>query len=64
MHGIRVETRFNDDMIEQTIRGPGLSGEIIIKSIIRLKEQGVRDALISLGWTPPNRKGSNDAKPS
>jgi hypothetical protein len=50
-----VETMFNKEIIKQsTLLKDG--DEVIssvVSNIIRLEEQGVRDALIRLGWTPP-----------
>jgi len=43
---IFIDTEFNDDVISSSVRG-------ISKEVIRLKDEGVREALIKLGWTPP-----------
>lgn len=58
---IRIETKFNEYEIRQSM----ISDNDIIRNhvddVIKLKEQGVIDALISLGWTPPKGvKGSNE----
>ena len=50
---IHVNTRFNSDMIEQSIQNDTAPFDKITKQVIQLKEQGVIDALIALGWTPP-----------
>lgn len=53
---ITVVTRFNDERIEQHEEWDlGWKDEIQIKAreLIALKEEGVRKALIELGWTPP-----------
>lgn len=53
MSKIRIETTFNSDEIRQTIHGHGCVEDQIIQSVIKLKDEGVRKALIELGWTPP-----------
>lgn len=49
-----VSTKFNKDLIVQET---GFSGSDQIlgmaRNVIQLQEQGVREALIKLGWTPP-----------
>lgn len=57
---IKVVTNFNADIIEQHIEG--LDFDYKVKEIIRLKDGGVRKALIDLGWTPPqhNSTGEDD----
>lgn len=52
-HEIRIETTFNNDEIRQTMHGHGCVEDQIIQSVIKLKDEGVRKALIELGWTPP-----------
>ena len=53
MSEIRIETTFNNDEIRQTMHGHGCVQDQIIQSVIKLKDEGVRKALIELGWTPP-----------
>lgn len=50
-----VETKFNKELIKQsTVLSDGNSViSSVVSNIVRLEEQGVRDALIKLGWTPP-----------
>lgn len=56
---IKVNTRFNKDIIESEIDyGVIDTRQQVVKNIIKLQEQGVRDALIALGWTPPVEKTS------
>lgn len=52
---LKVTTRFNKEMIEQSvIAGAGIDiHQQFVKRILNLQDQGVRDALIKLGWTPP-----------
>ena len=49
-----VNTKFNKDLI---IQETGFSGSDrnsdMARNVIQLQEQGVREALIKLGWTPP-----------
>ena len=49
---IAVETRFDDSMIVQEIHGAS-HGESLVKSVIRLKEDGARKALSELGYMEP-----------
>jgi len=50
---VTVTTEFNDEILIQSVR----TGKEIIErtafDIVKLKERGIRDALIALGWTPP-----------
>ena len=59
MSEIKVVTKYNSDLIEQSIEGVGIEqfgfGQIS-RQIIQLKEDGVRKALIELGWTPPEKE--------
>jgi hypothetical protein len=51
----KVETKFNKDLIKQSLIFSNGEGVISsqVSNIIKLQEQGVKDALIKLGWTPP-----------
>ena len=49
---IAVETRFDESMIVQEIHGAS-NGESLVKSVIRLKEDGTRKALSELGYMEP-----------
>ena len=46
---INVTTRFNQDLIEQETDVLGQ----VTRNVIRLQDEGIRKALIDLGWTPP-----------
>jgi hypothetical protein len=49
-----VETRFSPDHIEQeTFTVFEGVRQTIAREVIQLKDDGVRQALIKLGWTPP-----------
>lgn len=52
---ITVKTSYNKDRIEQWIEPsvPYFSTKSIVKDVMDLKEDGIRTALINLGWTPP-----------
>lgn len=52
MSEVKIQTWFNDEEIQQQVFWPGRR-EDTARQIIRLQEQGVREALIKLGWTPP-----------
>ncbi len=58
---VYVNTLFNNEEIRQSMTS---TSDIVRKyadDVIRLKEQGVIDALISLGWTPSKGVyGSNE----
>ena len=49
---INVDTRFDAGVIESSISGPDVMGEVV-RGVIKLQDQGVRDALKSLGWSDP-----------
>lgn len=59
MSVIKVITNFSNDIIESRIEGVGIEqfgfGQIS-RQIVQLQEEGVRKALIELGWTPPKDK--------
>lgn len=60
MDDIKVVTKFNADLIEQSVSGFEQYGaSFLAKEIIKLRDEGVRTALIELGWTPP--KDDTDA---
>jgi hypothetical protein len=54
---VEIKTFFNKEIIQSDIIFD--DGELIkttSSEIIKLKEQGIKDALIELGWTPPKNK--------
>ena len=54
---IEVNSHFSDDMIVQdTFHVRDDLRTNIGRSIINLRENGIREALIALGWTPPEGK--------
>jgi hypothetical protein len=58
---VHVETKFNKDRIEQQIIFEDCHSPIdmidnVAVQVMNLQEQGVRVALIKLGWTPPETK--------
>lgn len=55
MNRIEVKTEFSKDMITQELIGHSTDiHDVMMRQVIRLQDQGVRDALIKLGWTPPD----------
>ena len=48
---IRVDTKYSDVIIEQSTHLP--TGDLASR-VIRLQDDGIRDALVSLGWLPPH----------
>jgi hypothetical protein len=64
MSEIKVNTQFNTDMISvETYLDFGDQAEFhnlsryVTNQVINLQEQAVREALIELGWTPPDGRG-------
>jgi len=52
-HKLEVITYFSEREICQAVRINGDLMKETVNRLIDLREQGVRDALIKLGWTPP-----------
>lgn len=54
MNEITVETRFNKDLIAQEVctEIDGVRNRIF-GQVLRMQEEGLRQALIEMGWTPP-----------
>ena len=50
---IKITTTFNADEIRQSMSNDKDVIRNHVYDVIKLKEQGVIDALIKLGWTPP-----------
>lgn len=53
---IRVDTRFNAERIEQELVCTDQAGDPMHRislQVIQLQDQGIREALIKMGWTPP-----------
>ena len=57
MSETKVITRFNKDVIEQSVVSHD-DLERSSHSVIDLREEGVVRALVKLGWTPPATGGS------
>ena len=49
---VKAVTEFNSEIIKQHLTFDGVR-QSVTEDVIKIKEQGVRDALISMGWTPP-----------
>ena len=62
MSKITVSTKAFKDEIYQSVElqsdysFPRQNWATIANEVVRLKEDGVRDALIKLGWTPPKEE--------
>lgn len=54
-HHIDVRTKFDSNFISQDLIAVenGHIREVLVKRVINLQDDGVRAALIKLGWTPP-----------
>ena len=55
---LRIKTTFTPVQITQEVSGPEIdwrtmTREVISRGVMQLKDEGVREALIKLGWTPP-----------
>jgi hypothetical protein len=55
MGEIKIETKFDSSMIHQRVYSLGDENTIhsIMDEVMKLRDEGVREALIALGWTPP-----------
>lgn len=58
MNQIRIETRISGDLIIQEVTGPGhdwrtMARELIAREVMNTLDTQVREALIRMGWTPP-----------
>lgn len=54
-NGFRVDTKWDDLQIEQSVKSISCGTEKeIARNVVNLQDQGIRDALIAMGWTPPN----------
>lgn len=61
-----VETSYDEDSIKQVVSRVDIQGhtEKVFQSVARLQDQGVQDALIALGWTPPQEENPNQCNMS
>lgn len=50
---VTVTTQFDHDILIQSVNIGQDLVERIAFDVVKLKEQGIRDALIAMGWTPP-----------
>lgn len=54
---IEVKTFYNKDILEQVTNINCQEGiQNISTMIINLQEEGIKEALINLGWTPPKEE--------
>lgn len=50
---MKITTHYSDDEIRQVVgEGVDLAGRYY-EYVISLRDQGIREALVKLGWTPP-----------
>ena len=57
MSNVKVITKFNTDHIQQDVMYEDALGNVTqmaATQIVKLQDEGVRQALIKLGWTPPD----------
>lgn len=60
---MKIVTEYNQDMIKQYLENDNdfnvlkQMQEKMLEEVIFLKAEGVRKALIKLGWTPPKEEG-------
>ena len=59
---ITINTRFNTDEIRQELRGSDDIRGNVHEYIMQLRDQGVREALKKLGWTPPGEEPEWDGE--
>lgn len=53
----RVNTTVTGQVVSQDVEAPSLIDgkyELLARRLVDLQDQGIREALIKLGWTPPN----------
>lgn len=55
-NAITINTQFNTDEIRQELRGSDDIRGNVHEHIMNLRDQGVREALEKLGWTPPGEE--------
>ena len=54
-NGFRVDTKWSDFQIDQSLVSVSCGAEReVSRNIINLQDKGIRDALIAIGWTPPD----------
>jgi len=53
-HGFKIDTSWSEDQITQCVNSvhDGVTTELY-RNVVDLQDQGIRDALIAMGWTPP-----------
>lgn len=49
----KVTTDFDNNLIRQTV---AYDGRAFVQMVMDLRERQIREALIALGWTPPEDK--------
>ena len=46
-----IKTMYDEDVIISEVVSPVT--DMVTREVLRLKDRGIRQALIALGWTPP-----------
>ena len=53
----KVETFFNEDIIESLVTFQYEDvNQVLVRQVFDAREEGIRKALIEMGWTPPNNR--------
>lgn len=52
-NNLKITTNYTDDWIDQQV---SLSGKMISRQVLYLQDTGVKEALVKLGWTPPQEE--------
>ena len=47
---LKITTDYNEDLIDQRVT---IDDKLISRQVMYLRDSGVKEALIKLGWTPP-----------
>jgi len=52
---LTLDTNFNNGLIEQSLKASlGGTTQTIATWAVNVRERHIRDALVAMGWTPPN----------
>lgn len=58
LSSVQISTRFDANTIEQSVVGLGVLQEATTR-VLKLQDKAVEEALVSLGWTPPQNEVAN-----
>jgi hypothetical protein len=61
---LKVETKYCKDLViqETQIYHDDDIYEAMTQSVLNLQDEGVKKALIELGWSPPNKRNDSQTK--